>query len=50
MNWGVENFYFSCGNFYTNSHTLSEAKNHNSIYYTKKRYEIAPNIYVMENN
>ena len=49
INWGVENVDFSCGNCYTNIHTLSEAKNHNSIYYTNKGYEKYPNLSAMEN-
>ena len=45
MNWGVENVDFSGGRFYINIHTLSEAKNHNSIYYTNKRDKTFPSIY-----
>ena len=36
--------------YYMNSSTGSESKNHNTIYYTKKRDEISNNIYLMENN
>ena len=45
MNWGVENVDFSGGRFYINIHTLSEAKNHDSIYYTNKKYKTFPSIY-----
>ena len=34
---------------YSNGSTLSESKNHNSINYTKKRYGISTNRYLMEN-
>ena len=40
MNWGVKNVDFSGGNFYMNSHTVSEENSHNSIYSTKKSDEI----------
>ena len=33
-----------------NISTRSEINNHNSIDYTKKRYEISTNIYLRENN
>ena len=46
---GVESGDVNCGNFCMNSPTVSEAKNHNSIYSIKKWNEMAPNIYEMEN-
>ena len=50
MNMGVENGDVNGGHCYMNSSTGCESKNHNSIYYTNKRDEIAPNISEMENN
>ena len=35
--------------YYMNSSTGSESKNHNTIYYTKKRDEISNNRYLREN-
>ena len=50
INTSVENGDVNGDYCYIKIPTGYESKNHNSIYYTKKRYEIAPNIYVMENN
>ena len=49
MNMGVENGDVNGGHCYMNSSTGCESKNHNSIYYTNKRDEIAPNISEIEN-
>ena len=49
MNMGVENGDFNGGHWYMNIPTISEAKNHNSIYSTNKRDQIAPNRSEMEN-
>ena len=49
MNWGVENCDVSGNNFYMNSHTIYEKKNHNYIYYTKKRDGNPPNLSAIEN-
>ena len=48
MNWGVENGDISGVHCYMNSYTLSEAKNHKSIYSTKKSDEVAPIISEMK--
>ena len=37
MNWREKSGAINCGNCFMISHTVSEAKNHNYIYYTKKR-------------
>ena len=48
MNWGVENGDISGVHCYMDSQNLSEAKNHKSIYSTKKSDEIPPNISEMK--
>ena len=44
MDWGIVNGDISGGHCYMNSCTLSEAKNHNYIYSSKKGGENAPNV------
>ena len=48
-NWGIENGDVSGGNCFMNRQTLSETKNQNSIYSTKKRDENFSNVYEIEN-
>ena len=48
MDCGVENDDVSGGYYFMNSHTLSEANNHNSIDYTKKRDGNVSNVSEME--
>ena len=48
MNWGIENGDVSCGNYYMNSHTISEVNNNKYIDYTKKGDENASNLSTME--
>ena len=50
MNMSVDNCYVNGSYCYMNISTGSESKNHNSIDYTKKIYEISTNIYLMINN
>ena len=45
----IENGDVSGYHCYMNIHTISEAKNHNTIDSTKKRYEDAPNLSEMVN-
>ena len=42
MNWREKSGAINCGNCFMISHTVSEAKNHNYIYYTKKGIKIFP--------
>ena len=48
MDWGVENCDISCGNCFTNSHTIYEAKNQNFIDSTKKGNRNVSNLSEME--
>ena len=50
MNIIVDNGNFNVDYCYINISTGYESKNHNSVDYTKKRYEICTNRYLMENN
>ena len=48
--WGIKNGDVSGGNCYTNSHTFSLRKNHNSVDSSNNRDENSPNLFSMENN
>ena len=50
MNMGVGNCDVNGGHFYMNIPTGYESNNHISVDSTKKRDEISPNIYEIENN
>ena len=50
MNMSVDNCDVNGDYCYTNSSTGSEPKNHISIDYTNKIYEISTNRYLMKNN
>ena len=50
MNMGVAIGDVNSGHYYTNSPTVPGANNHNSIYFTKKSDEIAPNRSKIENS